>query len=156
MKVLIIPEDFRKDQYILKPLFQRLFKELGRGSARVTVCQNPLLGGIDAALNSERLADILNLYKMVDIFVLCVDRDGVEGRRQRLDAIEEEFGNHTTFLAESLPPREVLPMPPEAAAGHWGRQPRVASTPSAGSAPRTSMPSLGGWKPMWPPADLLR
>ncbi len=101
MKVLIIPEDFRKDQYILKPLFQRLFKELGRGSARVTVCQNPLLGGIDAALNSERLADILNLYRMVDIFVLCVDRDGVEGRRRRLDAIEEEFAAGSTFLAEN-------------------------------------------------------
>ena len=26
MKVMIIPEDFRKDQYILKPLFSRLFK----------------------------------------------------------------------------------------------------------------------------------
>ena len=26
MKVLLIPEDFRKDQYILKPLFSRLLK----------------------------------------------------------------------------------------------------------------------------------
>lgn len=26
MKVLVIPEDFRKDQYILKPLFIRLFE----------------------------------------------------------------------------------------------------------------------------------
>ena len=25
MRVLVIPEDFRKDQYLLKPLFQRLF-----------------------------------------------------------------------------------------------------------------------------------
>ena len=38
---------------------------------------------------------------MVDVFVLCVDRDGEEGRRQRLDAIEEEFGAERTFLAEN-------------------------------------------------------
>ena len=29
MNVLIIPEDFRNDQYILKPLFVRLFKKIG-------------------------------------------------------------------------------------------------------------------------------
>ena len=28
MRVLIIPEDFRKDQHILKPLFERLFRSL--------------------------------------------------------------------------------------------------------------------------------
>ena len=27
MKVLLIPEDFRNDQYILKPIFERLFSD---------------------------------------------------------------------------------------------------------------------------------
>ena len=96
-----MPEDFRKDQYILKPLFERLFRELGRGAARIRVCQNPLLGGIDQALKSERLAEIMDLYRMVDVFVLCVDRDGERGRRRRLDAIEKEFSAGRTFLAEN-------------------------------------------------------
>ena len=30
MKVLLIPEDFRNDQYILKPIFERLFSDLGQ------------------------------------------------------------------------------------------------------------------------------
>ena len=30
MRVLIVPEDFRKDQYLLKPLFARLFRSLRR------------------------------------------------------------------------------------------------------------------------------
>ena len=38
---------------------------------------------------------------MFDVFVLCVDRDGVVGRRQRLDEIESAFGNGTLFLAEN-------------------------------------------------------
>ena len=46
MKVLVIPEDFRNDQYILKPLFIRLFRTVGMRAARVNVCQDPLLGGI--------------------------------------------------------------------------------------------------------------
>ena len=29
MNVFIIPEDFRNDQYILKPLFTRLFRNSG-------------------------------------------------------------------------------------------------------------------------------
>ena len=38
---------------------------------------------------------------MTDIFILCIDRDGKEGRRQRLDQIEAEFGDVRVFLAEN-------------------------------------------------------
>ena len=50
MRVLVIPEDFRNDQYLLKPLFERLFRSIGKPRTRVQVCQNPLLGGVDEAL----------------------------------------------------------------------------------------------------------
>ena len=74
MRVLIIPEDFR----------------------------NPLLGGVDEAMKSERIRDIIDQHDgMTDIFILCVDRDGVLGRRQGLDRLEAEFGNGRTFLAEN-------------------------------------------------------
>ena len=99
MNVIVIPEDFRKDQYILKPLFTRLSRRIGTHSVRVRVCQDPLLGGIDEALKLERLREIVERYPMVDVFILCVDRDGKVHRRQRLDRIEEEFGSH--FFAEN-------------------------------------------------------
>ena len=38
---------------------------------------------------------------MTDIFILCIDRDGEEGRRQRLDQLEKKFDNGQTFLAEN-------------------------------------------------------
>ena len=99
MKVLLMPEDFRNDQYILKPIFERLFSDLGRPTLRVEVCLEPLLGGVQEALKSERLRDVVQQYPTVDIFILCVDRDGEEGRRQRLNEIEAEFGD--TFFAEN-------------------------------------------------------
>lgn len=103
MRVLIIPEDSTNDQYILKPLFSRLFRDLGAASARVRVCQDPLLGGVGEALKSERISEIVEMYGgMTDIFILCVDRDGLEGRRRRLDAIELEFGGGAfAFFAEN-------------------------------------------------------
>ena len=102
MKILVIPEDFRNDQYLLKPLFERLFRSIGKAGTRVRVCQDPLLGGVGEALKSERIQDIVDQHDgMTDIFILCVDRDGNRGRRARLDRLEVEFGNDRTFLAEN-------------------------------------------------------
>ena len=100
MRVLIIPEDFRKDQYILKPIFKRIFQTVGKPRARVRVCQDPRLRGIDQALNADRMLGIVERYKgMTDIFILCVDRDGEVGRRHRLDQLESLCGAATVFLA---------------------------------------------------------
>ena len=104
MNVLIIPEDFRKDQYILKPLFTRLFRRLGAGRPNIDVCRDPLLGGDREALKLERIAEIVRDNRgMTDIFILCVDRDGRSKRRQRLDDIEAEiqaqFGSGVFFFA---------------------------------------------------------
>ena len=102
MNVLIIPEDFRNDQYILKPLFSRLFQSIGKRHVRVDVCRDPLLGGVGEALKSERIAEVIGKHGgMTDIFILCIDRDGEQGRRQRLDQIEAEFGDVRVFLAEN-------------------------------------------------------
>ena len=93
MKVLIVPEDYRHDQFILKPLFSRLLASLGKRRATVRVCQNPLLGGVGEALKSERVAEIVEIYGgSVQVILLCIDRDGNTGRRQRLDQLEEKFG----------------------------------------------------------------
>ena len=102
MNVLIIPEDFRNDQYLLGPLFKKLFESIGRARAKVVVCQEPLLRGVNEALKSHRIQEVLDQHDgMTDVFVLCVDRDGDLGRRARLDQIEDEFGNDRVFLAEN-------------------------------------------------------
>ncbi len=100
MRVLIIPEDFQKDQHILKPIFERLFQSIGKPRAHVRVCQDPRLRGIDQALNSDRMLEIVERYRgMTDIFILCVDRDGEIGRRQRLDQLESLYNAAIDFLA---------------------------------------------------------
>ena len=104
MKTLIIPEDFRKDQYLLKPIFTRLFLSMGV-RPKVTVCNDPLLGGIGEALKLERMVEIVLKYRgKADLFILCVDRDGDFNRRQSLDYIEASIrsalGGGRIFLAE--------------------------------------------------------
>ena len=109
MKTLIIPEDFRNDQYLLKPIFTRLFRNMGV-RPRVTVCNDPLLGGIGEALKVEQMREIVQKYRgKADLFILCVDRDGAPkvgapNIRQRLNRIEEsmrcELGDRRFFLAE--------------------------------------------------------
>ena len=101
MRVLVIPEDFRKDQYMLKPIVQAMLAAVGKPSANVRVCTDPLLGGVSQAMRWERLDEILERYHgMVDLFLLCVDRDGEAGRRAALDALEHQ--------AESAYPRRVF------------------------------------------------
>lgn len=88
MNVLIISEDFRRDQYVLKPIIEKMFAEVGKPRAKIEMCLDPLLGGIDQATDWERIRDILEMYPMVDIFLLVVDRDGVRSRRHALDQLE--------------------------------------------------------------------
>lgn len=105
MNVLVIPEDFRKDQYMLKPIIESMMKAAGK-AAKVRVCTDPLLGGIDQALRWKRIREITERYKgMVDLFLLCVDRDGDENRRNRLNDIEDKAADilpaGKSFLAEN-------------------------------------------------------
>ena len=90
MRVMIIPEDFTYDQYVLKPLIQAMLNYLGKPRAKVAVCQDPQLGGVDQATNWEQIQDIIEQYGMIDLFLLCVDRDGKSGRRNKLDELEEQ------------------------------------------------------------------
>ena len=101
MNVLIIPEDFSNDQYILKPLFSRLFRTLGKSAVHLQVCHDPRLRGVGEALKLERMREIVNRYKKIDIFILCIDRDGDTNRRQSLNRLEAELNNGQTFLAEN-------------------------------------------------------
>ena len=102
MRALVIPEDSRKDKFILKPLFESLFRSIGKSQARIRVCEDPVLGGVREALKSGNISEVIRRQGgMTQIFILCVDRDGEAGRRQRLREMEQEFGIGRVFLAEN-------------------------------------------------------
>lgn len=105
MRVLVIPEDFTRDQYILKPIIKAMCQQLQKPHAQVTICRDPQLGGIVQATNWDQIAPILQRYEMYDLFLLCVDRDGQVGRRQKLDQLEqlarEMLPRRAAFFAEN-------------------------------------------------------
>jgi predicted ATPase len=99
MRILVIPEDFRKDQFILQPIITAMMEDIGMKRAQVRVLRDPLLGGISEALRMQNLTGIIERYRaMVDLFILCVDRDGNATRRSVLDNLEKQLG--VGFLAE--------------------------------------------------------
>ena len=94
MNVLIIPEDFRKDQYIVAPLIRKMLAQIGKANANVRVCLDPLMGGISEATKWERIQEVIDMYPMVQVFLLIVDRDGIETRRLTLDRLEQKAAEH--------------------------------------------------------------
>lgn len=74
MRVLIIPEDPTLDRHVLQPIVERIFQDLQR-SARVEVLTDPHLSGVDQALARGTIAEIMQDNRMIDLFLLIVDRD---------------------------------------------------------------------------------
>lgn len=106
VNVLVVPEDFTKDQYVLKPIVEKMVESLGY-TVRVRVCRDPLLGGVGEALKWERLEEIVTRYRgMTRLILLIVDRDCKPGRRASLDGLEVKAqqllgGGRRIFLAEN-------------------------------------------------------
>ena len=46
MNILVIPEDFRNDQYLLKPLFSRLFARIGTQVSGFKMTWHRVVSGI--------------------------------------------------------------------------------------------------------------
>ena len=103
MKVLVIPEDPMLDQYILKPVMERLFVDLGL-TVRVNVLWNPRLRSVSQALDASIVRDIVDTYSMIDLFLLIVDRDADEHRAGRARMRETE---HPGRLLACLAVEEV-------------------------------------------------
>jgi hypothetical protein len=96
VNILIILEDFRKDQHIVKPIIEAMLARVGKPHAKVLVCRE-YLGGIAKAKDWGEIEKIIYLHRsMTDLLLLLVDRDGVATRRAALDKLE-------TRAAEILP-----------------------------------------------------
>lgn len=74
MRVLVIPEDPTLDQYVVKPIIERIFLDLGR-TARVDILNDPHISGAAQALDPALISEIIGDNAMIDLFLLVVDRD---------------------------------------------------------------------------------
>lgn len=103
MKVLIIPEDPKLDQYILRPVVERMMADLGV-AARVEVLWDPRLRSVSQALDPATVRKIVAANRMVDLFLLMVDRDCESDRAARARTREDE---HPGRLLATLAIEEV-------------------------------------------------
>jgi hypothetical protein len=123
--VLVIPEDFTKDEHILKPLVEQLLGDAGKPNAVITVCRNPNFQGITGCLKVERLRnEVVLRYPMVQLFLLMVDADGKGGRKTALERVvrelQEDLKPNQNFLAEmALQEVEILPLAGHPLAPEW-------------------------------------
>lgn len=104
MRVLIVAEDPTLDRYILQPIVERIFDDLGR-SVRVDVLTDPHLSGADQALDAEQLREIVQDYPMIHLFLLCVDRDC--DRRNHVAKVRAREAEHPERLVGVLAREEV-------------------------------------------------
>jgi len=89
MNVLIIPEDPRYDRHILKPIVRAMMDRLGKPNATIEFPKGTL-GGTGSALDWESIESIIDQNEyLIDLFLLCVDRDGEAGRRDALNHLEK-------------------------------------------------------------------
>lgn len=87
--VLVIPEDAVNDQFILKPLLESLMTAVGKPRARTRILTDPATSGVDQVLDDTFLKQVVRVYPMVHLFVLCVDRDSKPGRDHSVAARSE-------------------------------------------------------------------
>jgi hypothetical protein len=104
VKVLIIPEDPSLDKYILKPIVERLFCDLGR-VARIDVLEEPHLKGVAQALDATIVNEIVRDNPMEDLFLLIVDRDC--NRFKNVERAASREAEHTGRLIACLAVEEV-------------------------------------------------
>ncbi len=95
MKVLVIPEDQTHDQYIVRPVVEGIFDDLGK-PASMSVLPEPRLRGSTDALDPKMLAAIVRDNPMVDLFVLVVDRDC--DRRGHTERVAQLQAAHTPLI----------------------------------------------------------
>jgi hypothetical protein len=103
LNVLIVAEDYRKDEYILKPIVTSMLEEVGKPRANVRVCRDPMIGGVEDALDPDTIEDVILTNPLFDLYLLLVDRDADPNRHERLVQAENNAADSTrptqAFLA---------------------------------------------------------
>lgn len=86
--VQIISEDHTNDQFILKPLVEKLFEKLGKPNAKVALINNPRLKGFEHALSEVN--NICEAYDFADLILFLPDRDCKNQRSESLAVLENK------------------------------------------------------------------
>src|SRR5271155_491479 len=97
MNIRVIPEDEPNDKYILKPFFEAMLKRLGKRDARVKI-HPPNPTGWEGVKQWKQIQQILNDFSEAQLFILCVDRDGHEQRKQILNDLEGRANEKLRYL----------------------------------------------------------
>ena len=79
IKAVVICEDPRLDEYILRPVIEQIFNELGQ-KVKISFAPRTMIQGVNQALQKSRHQDVFSRYPMADVFFLIIDRDGDEHR----------------------------------------------------------------------------
>lgn len=90
LNVLIIAEDYRNDQFILKPIVNAMLERVGKPNANLRICRDPLIEGDEDALDSETIEDVIFTNRMVDLYLFLIDRDAEPDRHKRLRRAEND------------------------------------------------------------------
>ena len=92
LNVLVLTEDFRKDQHVLRPIIRALFTHLGKSNASIRFCMDAsCMQGVNAVMKWENIHRILNQHKNTfQMFVLLVDRDGDDNRCQAFQTLRQK------------------------------------------------------------------
>lgn len=96
-RVLVVPEDPIYNGFILQPLVERVIREAGKTSPKVTVLTNPKLSGFEHA--KKNLSAICERYKHFDLVLFLPDRDGKPGRDDSLRELSSSLGKKYPFYA---------------------------------------------------------
>lgn len=85
--MLIILEDPTYDRYIVQPVVKRLLADINKPNVRVDVLMDPRMRGVSSVFARPNWEKILRKYPMIDVFVVIVDRDCVQGRDEKLASL---------------------------------------------------------------------
>lgn len=100
MNVVFIPENPKYDRHILTPVLGAMMAWLNQPHATVEPARGNLRG-YDNLRRWGNIESIIDREPMADLFLVCVDRDGDEGRRDALDHLERKA--RAKFEAEGYP-----------------------------------------------------
>ena len=77
------------------PIVTSMLEHVGKPRANVRVCRDPLIAGVNDALDRETIEDVIRTNPQYDLFLLLVDRDAESHRNERLEAAEANAADVT-------------------------------------------------------------
>ncbi|WP_162865413.1 hypothetical protein [Deinococcus wulumuqiensis] len=92
MRIAILLEDYRLDQYIVKSVIEKLARFINL-KINYRIIMTPMVTGIDSMSSTENLQEICRRYgPMSDIILIIHDRDGRQDRDRLAESIRTRVG----------------------------------------------------------------